>query len=350
MRPLRTFAPARPWDRAIAVLKAIRRYTGAALFGLAVVGLILYLAVSAKAAEPSPRLRAEALVAGDLVTIGDLFEDPGPLAGKAIFRAPDLGTTGNVPAWRVMAEARAAGLVGARDGNIVEVVVTRSAREVPGRDIQDAITSELAIALGGLDRNDLDVTFDQPLEPQLADSRSRQPARVTGVSLLAQSRFEATVVIDKGAGQAADRLKLRGRYVETVSTLVLTRALARNEVARAEDLNVVKLPKRQAGTARSTEPSEIVGLAAKRVLRAGQPALAADFSAPLMVGRGDIVTLVYQMPGLMLTTRGQALDQGAIGDLVTVLNQQSKRTVNGVVIGPGRVSITTGSAPAPGRT
>ena len=37
--------------------------------------------------------------------------------------------------------------------------------------------------------------------------------------------------------------------------------------------------------------------------------------------------------------RGKATEGGAEGDVITVLNEQSKRTVQGVVVGPGRVVI-----------
>ena len=45
-------------------------------------------------------------------------------------------------------------------------------------------------------------------------------------------------------------------------------------------------------------------------------------------------------PGLYLTGRGKALENGTEGDTVNVLNLQSKRTVQGIVIGPGQVSVS----------
>ncbi len=50
------------------------------------------------------------------------------------------------------------------------------------------------------------------------------------------------------------------------------------------------------------------------------------------------------MPGIRLTVRGKALESGAVGDVVGVLNIQSNRTVQATVTGPGRVAII---APAP---
>jgi flagellar basal body P-ring formation protein FlgA len=46
-----------------------------------------------------------------------------------------------------------------------------------------------------------------------------------------------------------------------------------------------------------------------------------------------------------LTMRGKALESGAEGDTVNVLNIQSKRTVQGTVSGPGRVTLATTVVP-----
>ena len=54
--------------------------------------------------------------------------------------------------------------------------------------------------------------------------------------------------------------------------------------------------------------------------------------------------LIYEAPGLYLTGRGKAIDSGTEGDVVNIVNLQSKRTVQGVVTGPGQVTIT---APGP---
>ena len=43
--------------------------------------------------------------------------------------------------------------------------------------------------------------------------------------------------------------------------------------------------------------------------------------------------------------RGKALDSGAEGDIVSVLNIQSKRTIQGVVSGPGHVTVAPPSPP-----
>ena len=55
----------------------------------------------------APVLRASVSVSGDLVRIGDVVDNAGSLAKIAIYRAPDLGTTGSLPVAQVIATLRA---------------------------------------------------------------------------------------------------------------------------------------------------------------------------------------------------------------------------------------------------
>ena len=60
---------------------------------------------------------------------------------------------------------------------------------------------------------------------------------------------------------------------------------------------------------------------------------------PELVKKNEMVLLHYEVPGIVLTMRGQALESGTDGDLVNVLNIQSKRTIQGTVTGPSQVTV-----------
>jgi flagella basal body P-ring formation protein FlgA len=76
----------------------------------------------------------------------------------------------------------------------------------------------------------------------------------------------------------------------------------------------------------------------------------ADMKRPAVVARGAPVTIVLAMPGARLTARGQALDEGAVGDTVRVVNAHSRTTVSGVVRADGQVDVVVGAQPARRRT
>ena len=69
------------------------------------------------------------------------------------------------------------------------------------------------------------------------------------------------------------------------------------------------------------------------------PGKTVDIAKPDLVQRDQTVTLVYQVPGIYLTVRGKALDSGTEGDVVSVMNLQSKRTISGIVIGRNQVAV-----------
>src|ERR1700758_1532556 len=113
------------------------------------------------AAPPLPTLKREAVVAADVVRIGDLIDGAGPAAGIAIFRAPDIGETGSVPAYQVLAAARAHGIERVDTRGNREVAVTRAGRVLAAKDIEAAIARTL-VARGGIaDAHDLSISFDR---------------------------------------------------------------------------------------------------------------------------------------------------------------------------------------------
>jgi flagellar basal body P-ring formation protein FlgA len=90
-----------------------------------------------------------------------------------------------------------------------------------------------------------------------------------------------------------------------------------------------------------------VGMQLRHPMRAGIPIRVADIAKPDLVQRDQNVTIIYQVPGLYLTTRGKAVDNGSEGDTVSVLNVQSKRTLQGIVTGRGQVTVQGASQSPP---
>jgi flagella basal body P-ring formation protein FlgA len=112
-------------------------------------------------------------------------------------------------------------------------------------------------------------------------------------------------------------------------------------VIRAGDFTIERRPKSEFTSEPPALAADIAGLAARRTVRAGQPLRSADLMKPEIVQKNDMVLLHYEVPGIVLTMRGKALDTGTQGDMVSVLNIHSKRTIQGIVTGPGRVTVMT---------
>ena len=80
----------------------------------------------------APVLKHSVTVTSDVVRIGDLIDNAGAAAQIAIFRAPDLGTTGMVPAMQILQAARAHAVIGVDTAGVSDVMVTRAGRAIQG--------------------------------------------------------------------------------------------------------------------------------------------------------------------------------------------------------------------------
>ena len=108
------------------------------------------VAAQTPSAAPTPALRANVTVSGDVVTIGDLVENAGPVANVPIFRAPDLGTTGAVATDRILEAIRPHQLIGIDTHGLAEVVVTRASRAIATREISARIAKALGAPVADL--------------------------------------------------------------------------------------------------------------------------------------------------------------------------------------------------------
>ena len=91
----------------------------------------------------SPVLRASVTVADDVVRIGDLIDNAGAAAQIAVYRAPDLGTTGSLPTAQLLAALQAHQVIGVDTKDIKAVSVTRLSRAIEVKDIQSQVAHAL---------------------------------------------------------------------------------------------------------------------------------------------------------------------------------------------------------------
>ncbi|HVY58788.1 MAG TPA: flagellar basal body P-ring formation chaperone FlgA [Xanthobacteraceae bacterium] len=309
---------------------------------------LLLLAFTVPAAAQSsagpvrPTLKPSVTVASDIVRIGDLVENAGAVADVAIFRSPDLGTTGTVSAASVLDAVSNHHLFGVDTRGISEIEVTRASRTITREDIIERIARAFAGRYGLGEAKNLSVTFDREPRAVEVEPTAGGDLQVARAYYDSRSRrFDISFDLPPGATAQRASLRYTGSLIEMADIVVPTRPLARGEVVSPSDVEVRRQPKTAVGSDTVGDLDQVFGLALRHPLRMGQPVRRADLMRPQLVQRGEAVTLVYEAPGMRLTMRGQALESGAEGATVNVLNIQSKRTIQGTVTGPGRVNITS---------
>ncbi len=305
----------------------------------AIAALTLSAAAPAAAEQARPRLKAAATVTGDIVHIGDLIEHAGIVANVPIFRSPDLGATGVVSAEAVLAAVRAHALVGLDPGDVHDVMVTRASRTIPPQDIEDRIAAALATQYSLGRPKDLALRFDNDLQAVHVEPTVKGEPRIARITYDPRStRFDAVVAVP-----SRRPLRLTGHATAMEDVAMVAHTMSRGDVLKQGDVVMARRPRRESPPDAIVDRDQAVGLAARHTLQPGQPLRNADLTKPELVRRNEMVVLIYQVPGILLTVRGRALEGGAEGDVIGVLNEQTKQTVHGVVIGSGRVMIGTGA-------
>lgn len=141
------------------------------------------------------------------------------------------------------------------------------------------------------------------------------------------------------------RLPIFGRAQAVLRVPALRLPVTPDEVITAADLTRVQVHA-QVPPAGLAEPADIVDAQARRRLAAHRMLTERAPGPPLLVRRGRPVELIYARPGLYVTTLGVAQENGALGDLVRVVNPESRRELQGVVSGPDEVAFGAAAARA----
>lgn len=302
----------------------------------AVAAAALALITPAKAlGDETARLHATPQVVGEVIVLGDVLAIDGPAADAILARSPAPGRRLALEPDHVAAVAQRNGVTWRNAGQVHRVTVERLGEAIAPDAMETAIAAWLADQDGG--QWTVDLNSDAPIYIGYGETPAVQ-VRTLEREANAET-FDATLTLSADGAP----VRVRGRASQTRETPVLARPIARDAVITIDDLVWVDLPPRGANRDAVTDPSAIIGMAARRSLRAGDPLRALDLVRPPAIHRGESVMVIYELGALRLTARGRALADAAVGEAARVVNTDSNRTIEAVVVGPGLVSVSQGA-------
>ncbi len=139
-------------------------------------------------------------------------------------------------------------------------------------------------------------------------------------------------------------------FANTVRIVVPAHDIARGDTISESDLTFATVDGAALMSGVPTKMEEVKGLQARRVLSAGQPFRSDDVRRPIVVTKGQMVTMQFVVPGVELSAMGRAMSEGGIGDTVTVQNPTSYRMIAATVIAPGTVRASGAVISSPTNT
>jgi flagella basal body P-ring formation protein FlgA len=122
--------------------------------------------------------------------------------------------------------------------------------------------------------------------------------------------------------------------------VVASRPISRGTILASNDVSMERRDIRRLYGNWFTKVSEVTGLEAQRSIRQGDPITSNAIDQPILVSRGNRVTIKAVVgSSISITTSGEAQEDGRKGDTIRVKNLESGTEIDARVVGPGVVRV-----------
>jgi len=289
------------------------------------------------------RFEESATIQGEMLTLGEVATLSPETARRRhadtpLFQAPREGKVKVYSASTIKAYVREA-LSGQGDidwAGADRVTVRREGRLIQGREVAEMVQEylrdkedELPVDSLAFEPGGLPDPFTVPrgdLEHEVIPSNDQ---------VIGSRYFTVRFRVD---GKLAGNVTLRGELEATAPVVVASRDLERDTVLGPDDLKIAKRD-----VTRAREPlmsrERAAGMRLKRSLDSGDVLERGRLDRPVLVDRGEVVTMEAKKGRLLLTAKGVASSKGKKGETIKVTNTNSQREVLCKVVDSGRVRV-----------
>lgn len=299
-------------------------------------GVLVVAGAQAALASPSITLRSASTVKDEVIRLGDIFDGLTQNQDYVLGLAPKPGQDMTLNARTLMRIAIALDLPWRPRDSADQTVIRRSATLIGADDIRDTV--EQALRNQGVDGS-FSLTFSSPVEDIALPNDSEGTIELVSLRIEPdKDRFTAELAAPS-AKNPVRNLSLSGQIERTVELPILNRDLRNGDIITQADIAFLEVNARDIGKDCLLRAEDLVGMTPRRMVLSGKPIRTVDIQSPKMVSRNGKVLITFQKGPMVLTAEGRALQDGAKGESVRVVNVASSRTIQGVVSGPGEILV-----------
>jgi len=298
-------------------------------------------AASQPSAQPTAPvlLKEKVVIDGSVVLLGDLFDGLGANGATPVARAPAPGTRVAVNARWLLAVARAYG-IGWRPGSRLDgTVIERASIVIETQRIEAATIG--ALRQRGIDGR-LSLVLDNPVTRIHLPTDAEPSLLVAGLNHNPETGRFTAHLIAPAEGTPLVRITISGRAIEMIEIPVLRRRMLPGEVIGERDIAWQDARADRISRNVVRDPVNLVGKSPRRPIRAEKPVLSSELRQPVLVSKNSLVTIRLQTARMVLTARGRAMEPGAKGDVIRVVNTKSNQIISASVTASGTVEVVPG--------
>jgi len=124
-----------------------------------------------------------------------------------------------------------------------------------------------------------------------------------------------------------------------INTRASTKMLPRDQPVAKQDVELVKRDKTNLRQGYMKNSENIISKTLKRPVSTNSLITPELLQASQVIKKGDMVTIIAATAGLTVKTKGQAMQNGEVGETIKVKNEQSKQVIEAIVASAGLVRI-----------
>ncbi len=140
-------------------------------------------------------------------------------------------------------------------------------------------------------------------------------------------------------GRVERKLWVNAHINVSKEVVVSNHLLRRHCTITEEDIRLEKMNLAELSANVVTDPLEVIGKRTKRAIDPNLPLKLNFLEVPPLVRRGDLVTIIAESDTLKITTQGIVSENGCKGEMVRVINTNSRKDVYARVVDSRTVAV-----------
>lgn len=303
---------------------------------LMIIGFIAFISSIKHAGAVT--LKAESLITGDHITVGDVFTGLNANKDYILAPAPKPGQDLIWNASTLNRIARAFDLPWTPQNGLTQLKIRRLASVVTPFDVKENMKKELSKY--GLNKDSFELSIESlPQDGIILPFGADTSFRFDNLRYDAGQKLVRATFVSPAKGTPNKTIPMHAYVVDVENVPVLNKRMRRGEIIRASDIKYIKVRSTSLTHDTLLNAEEIIGTTPRASINTASPIRHFDLQMPKIVGRGDTVTMVYNNGRIHLETVGKALQGGAKGDIIRVANGASNKTIEAEITGERTVTV-----------
>ncbi len=299
--------------------------------------LIIALCVLTPSFAHAVGLKENSVVTDEYIRLGDVFYGLSHNEDKVIGSAPAPGQDMVLNARILLKISKKMGLSWRPSSSMQRVTLTRQGTVIDRELIEANLKEQLQNK--GLSGS-YELIFTSTLSPIILPPEMEATMDVTDLNIKPDRNWFEATIIAPSKDNPIQRQHVSGTIQRMISVPVIRGALRKGDIIGARDIEMVEIREQSLKSNIILSSEDLIGLTPRRMLSPGKPIKDMDVEAPIIVKRGEFVTMYFNNGPLQLTARGKAMENGAKDDLIRVTNVASSKTIEAKVTNTREVHVS----------